>query len=469
MPAIPRRIDRAAARVDPDGQSLFYQSLTREHDFEPLRVEGTWPEALRGSLVRNGAANFEVAGKRYSHVFEGDGGLCVLRLDGDTVSGAHRLIETEGLVAERRAGRPLWGSNASWLQRMRNITAMRPKNFANTNVLSWQGRLYALMEAAAPTEIDPQTLETLGESDFGGQLMGPFTAHPHQVASRSASYGYGVRYGLTTWLDLYELPHQGAARKLTSLAIDPVMLHDFVVTDSHIVFFVSPVRVAAWRILAGLHDLPSMFNWKPNEGTEVIVVPIDRPHDVTRFRIDAFYQWHFANGFDRADELVIDFARYDNFDSYTELVGGALHDNGRMTRAVLNPKRKRIHFEPLSDVDGEFPQIDTRFAGGEYRHLWYAREKIGESGLVHIDLKQGTEQRFDLRPRDHASEPIFVPRDARAKEGDGWLLALLYDGKREQSYFACFDAQRVADGPLAKAWFDHHVPMTFHGAWLPAA
>lgn len=48
----------------------------------------------------------------------------------------------------------------------------------NTAFLHWRNRLYALMEAAYPIEVDPWTLETGLLSSFDGVLRGSLTAHP---------------------------------------------------------------------------------------------------------------------------------------------------------------------------------------------------------------------------------------------------------------------------------------------------
>jgi all-trans-8'-apo-beta-carotenal 15,15'-oxygenase len=69
------------------------------------------------------------------------------------------------------------------------------------------------------------------------------------------------------------------------------------------------------------------------------------------------------------------------------------------------------------------------------------------------------------------SEPIFVPRPgngAAHAEDDGWLLALVYDPAADASNITVLDARDLSAGPLARAWFDHHVPPTFHGAFAPA-
>lgn len=49
------------------------------------------------------------------------------------------------------------------------------------------------------------------------------------------------------------------------------------------------------------------------------------------------------------------------------------------------------------------------------------------------------------------------------------VAALVMDGASQRSFFAVWDGPRFQDGPIAKAWFDHPVPITFHGKWVPTA
>lgn len=58
------------------------------------------------------------------------------------------------------------------------------KNTANTGLLCWDGRLFALMEAGQPHELDPATLDTIGVSLFNSTLKPgvPFEiAGPHTL------------------------------------------------------------------------------------------------------------------------------------------------------------------------------------------------------------------------------------------------------------------------------------------------
>src|SRR5690606_986502 len=101
-----------------------------------LKTEGRLPKGLRGTLVRNGPGLFESFGVAYPHLFEADGAPSAIRLEESGAFGAQRLVQSTELTAERAAGKPLYGSIASWPRRLVNGLTMRVKNTANTSVMS---------------------------------------------------------------------------------------------------------------------------------------------------------------------------------------------------------------------------------------------------------------------------------------------------------------------------------------------
>lgn len=464
----PHPIASAAERRKVE-RALLTTSIGREHGFEPLRVEGTLPPDLRGTLLRNGPGQFEIFGQRIAHSFEADGLITAVRLDGRGAAGACRMTVSQGLVAERAAGRMLYGTALPWHKRFANAMRGRGKNTANTNVVAWQGRVLALMEAARPTELDvtAEDVVTLGETDLGA-IGTAFSAHPHRVSSRSASYNFGVEYGRKTRIALYELPDAGPVRRLGEIPVDfAPMLHDFIATDRHLVFFVSPAAVHVPRMLLQLGNFRDLFRWRPERGTEIVVVPIDEPTRVVRFGVDAFYQWHFANAFERGGELVVDYVRYPDFATFGALAGDdqptGLTD-GKLHRAVIDPAARTFRSEPIFDRDVEFPRVHDDRQGRAHDVTWLS----ADAGQTLLALRAGgrsTEHRF--APDEHVSEPIFVPRAGATDEADGWVLALVTDPARARASIAILDGLRLGDGPVARAWFDHHVPVTFHGSWLP--
>ncbi len=436
---------------------LWSKDLTHEHGFEPLRVEGTLPASLRGTLYRNGPGLFGQFGRRYAHAFEGDGAVTAIRIAGGRAEGASRVTLTAGLAAERAAGKVLFGTAAPWSRKLGNALRGRQKNTANTSVVMWQDRLFALMEGGKPTELDPRTLEFLGEQDLG-VITGAFSAHPHRVAAHHTLYNFGLEYGRVTRLHVYALPDAGAAKHLAAVELPgPTMLHDFIATDTHLVFFVSPVRVNVARALLQIGDFSGMFAWKPELGTEVICISIANPSDVVRFTTEAFYQWHFANAFTRGGELVIDYVRYPGFDTFYEIGGyargidQAALSSGRYHRATIDLAKRTLRSEQLADRECEFPTVAPADRGREHALAFAA---FGELAAIGSIDPHGKITAHELPANQRATEPLYA---------DGHLLTLCHE--HDRAFVAVYDVARIPDGPVARVWLDHHVPITFHGVF----
>jgi len=451
--------------------------VSREHGFEPLRVEGELPADLAGTLVRNGPGLFGSHGRRVYHLFEGDGALSAMRFANGFASGAHRVIQSPGLRAERAAGRPLFDSPASRPRRIFNNLTGRAKNLANTNVIVWQGRVLALLEAAKPMQVSPDDLRTVGECDLDGAVVETFSAHPHFVAARRAFYNFGMRFGAKSAIDLYELPLEGRARRLGTLPLDaPTLLHDFIATERYLVFFLAPTRLRLLRALLGETRPERLFDWRPEEGSEVVIVPIDEPQRTARFRTDAFFVWHFANAFERGGEIAIDCVRHADVSALGTMRdvatrGGAVIDMnlGEACRAVVNTDRDRLDVQRLSGAKCEFPAIDSRGAGGPRRCVWLTTTEGGARGIARLDVERAEARTWLPPDGHHVSEPVFAPRPGCRGEGEGWLLVLVYDEGTRTSHVAVLDAQTPDAGPVGRAHFDHAVPVTLHGTWVASS
>jgi all-trans-8'-apo-beta-carotenal 15,15'-oxygenase len=452
-----------------------FSDLTREHGFEALRIEGTIPPELTGTLYRCGPGLMSCSGHRYRHPFDGDGAVTAVRVRGGSAWGATRLVQTPGLLAERRAGRPLYPAYGT-LPPGPPARFPRPKNAANTAVMAWGSRLFALHEASPPTELDGEDLRTVGETDLGlDRVARGFAAHPHAVPARAALYNFGVRHGAETSLDLFEL-RAGAVRQLGAVRLaGATMVHDFAATERHLVFFAPPLRLRVSLFAAGAAPYGEALAWQPEQGTEVLVVPIDDPAAVVRFTVDPFFQWHFANAFERAGEILVDFIRYPDFQSnrwMAALAGGkgdAEVRRGTLARARIDPAARTLRLETGPDIAVEFPRVSPAVESHAHRYVYAASHSPAAAAggphdrIARVDTRTGAVVEAELGADQYASEPVFVPRGGA--EEDGWLVALVYDGRRHASHLAILDATRLIDGPLARAWFDHHIPFTFHGIW----
>lgn len=463
------------------GWRRAFRDLAREHGFEPLRLEGVLPAGLRGTLYRNGPALFSNQGEGYGHWFDGDGAVTAVRFDERGAAGAIRLVQSAGLRAERAARRPLTNNYGTRAPGLRGLFAA-PKNTANTSVLLWQGRLLALQEGNLPTELSPGELRTLGETDLDGAVAATFSAHPHYVPERRATYNFGVRYGRVTRLDLYELPEAGPARRLATLPLGgSTMIHDFLATARHLVFFAPPLRLRLLPLLLGQASYSDALAWRPELGTEVIVVPLDAPARPRRYTVDPFFQWHFANAYDDHDDIVVDLVRYPDFETHRwlkALLSGppGFAARGCYGRAVLTPSAGRLRFEARFGGSCEFPRVAPGATGHANRFVYLVAHRSPESSreglptdLLKLDLRRNHATRMSPGAGQYPSEPVFVPRPDAVDEDDGWLLTLVYDAGTDASHVAVLDARDLARPVLARACFPHPIPHTFHGAWQPEA
>jgi all-trans-8'-apo-beta-carotenal 15,15'-oxygenase len=452
------------------------QNLRRSHGFEPLEVEGKMPEDLRGTLYRAGVGVFERFGVDVAHPFEADGAITAVRFETSPL-GASRVVESAGWREEEQAGRRLYGAGAGRLRNVIDMLRQRSKNTANTTAWVHDGELYALMEGARPTRLDPDTLDVLGEQDFDCVLGATFSAHPHRVASLQTSFNFGVRYGREHALDVYALPAGGKVRKLTSITLPwAAMVHDFIATERHLVFVVCPARVMILRALLGTTDFERLLEWEPERGVELIVVPLADPGAALRIPAEPFWVWHFANAFEQRDEIVVDLCRYADFGSLRRIRTGAGVEEKTSepakpyyTRLRIDPRTKRTR-EQLGSTPAEFPRVHPSREGAEHRFAFiHAGVEDERDAIGVIDVETGKLDAWRAPGVTSFSEPIPVPRGRQPDdERDVWLLTLGLDGARERSFVAVFDGQDVEQGPVARAWFDHPIPLTFHGTFVPA-
>lgn len=455
-------------------RSALYCDVSREHGFEPLKVEGDLPAELRGTLYRNGPGLFGSYGRRYHHLFEGQGAISAVRFADGGAAGAIRVVQSDGLRAERAAGRPLYGSVVSRVRRVGNALRQRGNNASNVNVLAWQERIFGVVDLSKPIEISPETLETIGESDLEGAIAETFTAHLHRVAVRDATYGFGIRYGRETALDLYALPARGKAKRLGTLPIPATVIHDFAATDRHLVFFLGPARLSIARALLGEARPERLVNWQPELGGELLIVPIDDVARAVRFAIEPFFVWHFANAFERGGEIVVDYVHHDDVSATGTMVDSAARDGGvidmdggELRRATIDPHAKQLRLERPWPTKCEFPRVDSRGEGAERRYVWLtANAGANPRGIARFDLHRAEAALWTPPRGQHVTEPIFAPRPGGDAETDGWILVLVYDEQSETSHVAVLDASAPERGPLARVHFDHPVPLTLHGTFV---
>jgi len=422
--------------------------VDREVTATTLEVRGQIPEQLNGLYLRNGPNPRD---GDPGHWFLGDGMIHGVRLEGGQAkSYRNRWVRT----------RPFNGDETPRVDE--EGVADFTIGHANTNVIGYAGKILALVESGFPTELTPD-LETIGTTDFGGRLTAPLTAHPKFCAKTGEMLAFGYHYA-PPFLVYHQFSPSGELLRSEPIDVPgATMMHDFGITENHVVFMDLPIVFSFENLEAGMP-----FQWTPEYGARLGVMPRSGGNaDVRWFEIDPCYVFHPMNAYERDGNIVMDVARYDKLWQ----AGGNDFDQAKLTRWTIDRTGGSVKEEPLDGRAIEFPRIDPRREGLQHRYGYAvstdARDGIATEALVKYDVESHTSAVHDFGSGRTPGEAVFVPAAADAAEDEGFLLTYVYDAERDTSDFVVLDAQNMASEPIATVELPQRVPMGFHGNWIP--
>jgi carotenoid cleavage dioxygenase-like enzyme len=463
----------APARINPYLSGNF-APIETEDDFADLPITGSLPPELAGTYYRTGPnPQFPPRDENY-HWFAGDGMVHAFRVAKGKVSYRNRFVRTPKWELEHKAGKALFGTFGNPMTT--DPSAMgQDSGVANTNILVHAGRLLALEEAHQPFELDAVTLDPKGHVPYAGKYN-RFTAHPKidPETGELVFFGYMAGEGFFTDDVAYGVVNaQGKVTRLDSFkAPFASMIHDFFVTKNYVMFPVLPLSGNLERAMSG----GPPFAWEPDKGSHVGLMRRDGNVDSIRwFTTGPCYVFHPMNMWEDGNKIYVDVMQYENAPLFPNADGSPGNPAAaRLCRWTfdLADNTNTIKREYIDDIAGEFPRFDERRAGLPYRHGYFAAKSDAEmkfDAIAHIDHKTGTKTMHVLPKGDAVGEPVFIPRSAKAEEGDGWLVAVAYRGNEDRSDFLVYDAGAVAAGPIATAQLPRRVPFGFHGNWHGAA
>ncbi len=447
-----------------------------ESDAAHLKITGELPRELNGTLYRNGPnPQFDAPD---AHWFVGDGMLHAFHLENGRASYRNRWVRTPKWQAEREAGRALF---AGFGRKLADTPAeVIDGGVANTNIIFHGGKLLALEEAHLPTEIEPGTLATRGYCNFDGAIGGPFTAHPKvdPVTGELFFFGYNASGPLTPTLSFGSIDARGKVQGFDRFeAPYASMVHDFIVTENHLLFPILPITGSMTRAMRGRPP----YAWEPDKGAYVGVMTRNgAAKDIVWFRGQSCYVFHVMNAWEEGNRIIADVMQFEEAPLFPHPDGSRTDPakaRARLARWTFDLAGNTDCFQQtyLDDLTGEFPRIDDRRAGLASHHGWYACANPerpmfeGFSGIAHVNGKGERLARHLLPLGDTISEPVFVERTKDASEGDGWLLAAVWRAAENTSDLAVFNATDIESGPVALVQLGHRVPDGFHGNWVNAA
>jgi beta,beta-carotene 9',10'-dioxygenase len=453
------------------GRQRGFLSGAREIDDAALRCEGDLPRWLRGSLLLNGPALWELPGGALAHWFDGFAMLHRLRIDADGVRYRSRFARSDAYTRSLAAGAPVYGEFGS--TNPAKLLA-RLKGTQGTDnpavVMSRHGeRWFAVTETPHLTYFDPDTLATRERLDVDG----PHLMSAHGFTLPDGSYlNVGIALGPKCTTSLFRVP-PGAQRATTIARLTMPKAgytHAFALAPGHAIVWECAMRAQPLAFRFSAHAYKDNFRWEPEGGSAIHAIPLDGG-PVRSWRVPAMFAFHACQAFADGADLVLEVIVHDDASIFDDLMlaarrhGAPLRTQPRLVRYRLRPDAGDA--EPqATGVSLELPQVHpARIGQGRSRVAWGgANGPQGEffDRTVRVDLDSGavsTWQRGDATQL----EPLFVPRPGGTDDDDGVLLVPTLADTDPATVIGVLDARTMEC--VAQLHAPQVIPFGFHAAW----
>jgi carotenoid cleavage dioxygenase len=458
----------------------------------PLVVRsGKLPTDLSGVFLRVGPNPAHWPPKKCTHIFDGDGMVHSVRIDGGEAMYSCAFMETERWKVEQQLGSEWFvrlGEIQGWsglakilLNGLSNnkLTGLRTyeTSTANTAVaFTPDGRLWALNESGFPFrfQLDKSGCpKSLGFDTLKGSLKENMSAHPKFDQRTGETFFHGFTPGGG---DFYVgRIFDGEVTDRVELPVPDGFHHDLFITENYVVVvdgsmtfepnsvveggplwnFTSQrkLRFGVWPRSAGKMTAES-FTWiEAEEAAEIV---------------------HTLHAYEEDGKIVLWAPLGRELKGSTSMVLGDIGPC-RMHQVTIDIAQTSVQIQEVigSDLLTEFPRIRDDGVGRRVRH-GYSAVQGGDGdfdfvGIAKWDFEAcGLESVIRFPTGVLGGEPIFIPSAQSTTPDDdcGYIGMFLWHTELAKSTFVLYDAQTMSPQPVAELEMPRRVPMGFHARWV---
>lgn len=458
--------------------SAGLETVTTEVAGVALDAHGQLPSWLRGTLIRNGPAKFDVGGRSLRHWFDGLAMLHAFSISDSGVSYSNRYLRTGAYKAASNDGRVAFKEFAtdpcrSIFKRITTLFSPHPTDNANVNVARLGGKFVAMTETPMSVEFDPVSLRTAGIIESAGELPSNLTtAHPHVERETGDALNYALRFSLTSTYVLYAHDTIGRRVPIAELPVrEPAYMHSFGITENYIVLAEFPLLLNPLRLLLSGRPFIENYRWKPERGSRFHVVD-RRTGEVHRPVVaPPFFAFHHVNAFEQEGQVVVDIVAFDDASVIDDLYLAPLRGEVPFEHALPELRRYRldqgaVEPEVLSDEPFELPRINyAAYNERPYRYVYGAGLHATNfmDRLVKVDATTGVVKTWEQNAC-YPGEPVFVAAPDATEEDDGLILSVVLDSAVASSFLLVLDAGSFKE--VARVQVPQPVPFGFHGTFF---
>lgn len=451
-----------------------------------LQVEGRIPADVEGVFFRSVPDPLFPPLRQDDVILSADGMISKLEIRGGRASYILRYVQNERYEAQIAAGRAIFGA-------YRNPYTDDPaaagvdRSSTNTTPVWHGGRLFMTKEDGRAWEINPHTLETIGKWDYRGKLRSQtMTAHPRIDPRTGEMFFFGYEAaGLCSKTIAYCVADADGELVSEQWFDAPycAFMHDFALTESHVIFPVFPTTADLARVKAGgphwRHemDLDSWIGIMPRHGSVDEIVWIKGPKGV--------HAYHMMNAYTEGQRVHLDMCLADR-----NLIPFILEDSGvspaldgGLTRWTMDLSHPRAGIEERRiGPFGEMPRTRDIDQGRDYPYCWYLTVDpeggkplhAGPAGVAFnrvltVDMATGRIEPYSIGPGLAIGEPVHVP--SSQPNSRGWLLAEIcreVGVERYEQEIWVLNADDLKAGPVAQIKLPVAGRPQLHGCWVGA-
>ncbi len=461
-------------------RSGAWRPNTREYDvIEPV-VTGDLPDDLNGTYIRNTENPLHDSLGRY-HPFDGDGMLHSMHFDNGHVQYRNRYIPTDGFIAERQEGRPLWAGlreHPGMSERDGWGARTRLKDSSSTDVVVHNGKaLTSFYQCGDIYESHPVTLQAHGKAPWTAGITPGWGVSAHTKVDEATGEMLFFNYAKEAPYMHYGVVDAGGqlAHYVPVELPGPRLPHDMAFTQRFAILNDLPLFWDPEALKQDAHavrfypNLPSRFGILPRRGAS---------HEIRWFEAKPVYVLHWINAYEEGDEVILDgYAQDPRKGQRARGLPDSLAPFGILDINAIGAHAYRWRFNlrtggvkegPIEERISEFGMINPKIAGKHYRYTWAMTAKPGWflfDGIVRLDVQTGQRQEYRFPDGVYASESPMAPSDSRTGEDSGYVLTFITDMNTDSSACWIFSAQDVSRGPIAKVALPQRICVGTHSYW----
>lgn len=480
--------------IKPEKNVQVRAAITQEFDQYPLSIEGTVPDWLKGTFVRNGPVGVQIQDQQLAHWFDGPAMLHAFAFQNSKALYSNKFLRTSVYDSIFIKGDLNYGGFASspkfplW-DKMKNLLSFNAKpklQNANVNVAEIANQYVALTETPLPVIFDIQHLNTLGALMYEDTLPKSSifeSAHMLEDRQSGEKINYLVEYGKDSHYVVYKYGTEKPERVVIGRipVKKPSYMHSFALTQNYIIlvefpFTVNPIDLAIMR-----KPFIKNFNWHPEEGTHFLIIDRKTGALVKNLKYDTpFFAFHHVNAYEEGDNVILDIVTYPNASiisdvAHYEEVDEPLNlnlenksDLSQLLRFSISMVQDKIESATLLGEKVEFPRINDNYIAHLHRYVYAVNpspvfQAQDLRPLYKIDT-QTHEKILWQMPGVQPGEPVFIAKPGATEEDDGVVVTIVLDANQQKAFLLMLDGKSFRE--IARIYTPEAIPVGLHAQFF---